>query len=68
MRALKEIPFQYVTDDDGKKTAVIIPIDTYEAILEDVFDLAAVAERREESTVSHSDVIAQLKADGLLPH
>jgi PHD/YefM family antitoxin component YafN of YafNO toxin-antitoxin module len=68
MRALKEIPCQYVTDDDGKKTAVIIPIDTYEAILEDILDLAAVAEKREESTVSHSDVIAQLKADGLLPN
>jgi hypothetical protein len=35
--------------------------------LEDLEDLAAVAERRNEESVSLEEVEAQLKCDGLLP-
>jgi hypothetical protein len=58
---------QYVTDDTGKKTAVLLPIEQYERLLEDLEDLAAVAERRNEQTISHEDLVAELKRDGLLP-
>ena len=57
---------QYITDDQGHKTAVILPLDAYTELLEDLADLAAIAERRGESTVSHKDFLASLKADGLL--
>jgi hypothetical protein len=57
---------QYITDEMGQKTAVILPIDAYTELLEDLSDLAAVAERRNEKTVSHQDLIAELKADGLI--
>src|SRR5688572_14269489 len=59
---------QYVTDKNGEQTAVIIPIDAFRHLLEDIEDLAAIAERREEPTISHAEVIAQLKRDGLLPN
>jgi hypothetical protein len=67
--ACYEIPIstQYVTDDTGKKTAVLLPIEQYERLLEDLEDLAAVAERRNEPTISHDDLVAELKRDGLLP-
>jgi hypothetical protein len=58
---------QYVTNEDGEQTAVIIPIGPFRDLLEDIEDLAAVAERREEATISHEEVVAQLKRDGLLP-
>ncbi len=57
---------QYITDAKGQKTAVILPLDAYTELLEDLSDLAAVAERRAEETVSHTDLLAGLKAGGLV--
>ena len=57
---------QYITDDKGNKTAVILPIDAYTELLEDLSDLAAVAERRHEPTISHQELVDSLKTDGLL--
>lgn len=56
---------QFVTDDTGKRTAVLLPIDEYERLMEDLQDLAAIAERREEPTVAHEDFLEELKRDGL---
>ena len=61
-----ESQVQYVTNSNGEKTAVIVPIEEFEELLEDVEDLAVVAERRDEPTVSHDELIAELKRDGLL--
>jgi len=58
---------QYLTDASGNRTGVLLSIDEYEELLEDLQDLAVLAERREEPTLSHEQVIASLKADGLLP-
>ena len=66
MADLKALQPQYVTNADGERTAVILPIDAYQELLEDIEDLAAVAERRKESTVSHEELIAELKRDGIL--
>ena len=57
---------QYVTDDHGRRRAVILPIEEYEELLEDLDDLAVIAERREESTLPHQDVVEQLRRDGYL--
>jgi hypothetical protein len=57
---------QYVTDQKGRKTSVILPVETYEDMLEDIQDLVAVAERRKEKTLSLTDMKKRLKKDGLL--
>ena len=57
---------QYITNEHGERVSVVIPIDEYEALLEDVEDLAVIAERREEESSSHTEVIERLKADGFL--
>ena len=57
---------QFVTNQSGEKTSVILPIAEYEALLEDLEDLAVVAERAEEPSVPLAKVIANLKKDGLL--
>jgi hypothetical protein len=57
---------QYLTDEVGTKTAVVLPIAEYEKLLEDLDDLSAIAERREEPTIPHDQFKAALKKDGLL--
>jgi hypothetical protein len=66
MLDLKELRLQFITDENGEKTAVILPIGEFQELLEDIEDLAVVAERREEPTISHDDLVAELKRDGLL--
>jgi hypothetical protein len=57
---------QYLTDEAGTKTAVVLPISDYEKLLEDLDDLAAIAERRNEPTIPHGPFKAELKRDGIL--
>ena len=57
---------QYLTDDQGQRTAVVLPISEYEKLLEDLEDLAVVAERRNEPTIPHQEFIADLKRDGIV--
>ena len=57
---------QYMTDEQGAKTAVVVPLREFEDLMEDIEDLAAAAERRGEETLSHDEVLKELKADGLI--
>ena len=57
---------QYVIDDTGQKVSVILPVGEFEGLMEDLTDLAALAERRDEPAIDHEEVVARLKADGLL--
>jgi len=66
MLDIKQLELQYVTNDAGEKTAVIVPIGQFQELIEDIEDLASAAERRDEPTVSHKDLIAELKRDGLI--
>jgi len=54
----------YVTDSRGKKTGVILSLREYDRILEDLHDLAVVAERREEEAVSMEEMERRLREDG----
>lgn len=59
---------QYLTSESGEKVAVVIPISEYEDLMEDIADLACVAERRDEERISLQDLKQRLAADGLLAH
>ena len=59
-------PVKYITDDHGDRTAVVLPISDYEKLLEDLKDLAVVAERRGEPAIPHDQFVSELKRDGLL--
>jgi PHD/YefM family antitoxin component YafN of YafNO toxin-antitoxin module len=63
---MKKFQEQYIVDERGQKTAVVIPIEEYEELLEDLHDLAIVAERRDESTITFQELKKRLKKDGLL--
>jgi len=62
----KDLALNYITNESGEKTAVILPINQFEELLEDIEDLAIVAERRDEPTTSHADLLAELKQDGII--
>jgi len=66
MIKLDSVSPQYVTDEKGKKKSVILSISTFQELIEDIEDLAAVAERRDEPTISHQKFLAELKNDGLI--
>ncbi len=63
MEALNE---QYVIDATGKKVSVILPVKQYEQLMEDLHDLAVVAERRNEKPITLAEMKARLVEDGLL--
>ena len=57
---------EYITDREGKRKAVILPVEIYEKLLEDLHDLAVIAERRDEETISLKELKERLAKDGLL--
>lgn len=56
---------QFLTNEKGRKTAVVLPIEDYEKLREDMDDLAVIAERRDEETISHAEFKKSLKRNGL---
>jgi hypothetical protein len=57
---------QHLVDIDGNKTAVLLSLKQYQRLLEDLHDLAVVAERREEQPISLEEMRRRLQADGIL--
>jgi hypothetical protein len=56
---------QFLTNEKGRKTAVVLPIEDYEKLREDMDDLAVIAERRDEGTIPHAAFKKGLKRNGL---
>jgi len=46
---------QYVVDAEGRKLAVVLSLEQYEKLMEDLHDLAVVAERRDEERSASSN-------------
>jgi len=57
---------RYIVDEKGERTAVVLPINEYKELLEDLHDLVVIAELREEPTVPFGELKKRLKKDGLL--
>ena len=57
---------QYVLDKSGKTAFVVLPVEEYESLLEDLRDLGAIAERRGEQKISLAEFERELAADGRL--
>ena len=57
---------RYITSEDGNRTDVVLPVAEFEALMEDLQDLAIIAERKDEPTYSLEEVKKRLKSDGFL--
>ena len=67
MAQLKELHPQYVTDEEGRRTSVILPIVEFEQLISVVKDLADVAESPEKSTSEQAISLSQRRAYLKLP-
>lgn len=54
---------QYIVDEQNRKTAVLLPIATYEQLLEDLHDLAIVAQRRDQQPIDLNELFNRLGID-----
>ncbi len=57
---------KYLIDESDQKTAVVLTVEDYEGLLEDIHDLAVIAERKDEPTINFDELKKRLVADGLL--
>ncbi len=57
---------RYIVDENGNRTAVVLPIEEYEKLLADLHDLAIIAERRDENTITLDEIKERLRRDGIL--
>ena len=60
MKALIDPKADYVVKN-GKRTAVILPIEEYKELLEDLQYLAVIARRRNEPTIPLAEVKRRLR-------
>jgi PHD/YefM family antitoxin component YafN of YafNO toxin-antitoxin module len=56
----RESAAEYVVKN-GKRKAVILPIEEYEELLEDLHDLGVIARRKNEPTIPFAEVKRRLK-------
>jgi len=61
-----ELHPQFITDEKGMKQSVVLSMPVFQELLENLEDLAAIAERKDESLTSHADFLKELKGSGLL--
>jgi PHD/YefM family antitoxin component YafN of YafNO toxin-antitoxin module len=60
---MKVVPEQYVVDSKGNKTAVVLSLNRYKQLIEDLHDLAVVAERRDEEPISLEEMKRRMNRD-----
>ena len=54
---------RYIVDEAGRATGVVLPIKAYRKLMEDLHDLAVVAERRDEPPISMEEMRRRLGRD-----
>lgn len=57
---------QYIVDPEGKKTAVVLDLESYRQMVEDLRDLKTIAQRKRNPKLSASELTARLKKHGRL--
>jgi PHD/YefM family antitoxin component YafN of YafNO toxin-antitoxin module len=55
---------QYVTDANGERTAVILPLDEYEELLEDLHIIRVAKETKDEPSRPLSEVVEEMRTAG----
>ncbi|CAN2043486.1 Antitoxin [Candidatus Magnetomoraceae bacterium gMMP-1] len=55
---------QYVINNSGKKTGVLLSLKQYQRLLEDLHDLRIIAERRDELPITLEEMEERLGVNG----
>ncbi len=56
MIAIENLHPQYLKNEDGHSSFVVLPVNEFETLLEDYNDLTVIEERREEPKISLSEL------------
>jgi len=56
----------FVVDENGNRTAVLLPLEKYEKLITDLHDLSVAAERRDEEVIEFEELRKRLKSDGFI--
>ena len=54
---------RFITDNQGKKISVVLSIEEYNELLEDIEDLKVALERKHEDTIPFNDLKKELLND-----
>jgi hypothetical protein len=57
---------KFILDKKGKKKGVVLSLRRYRRLMEDLHDLAVVAERRREKPLPLAELTRRLRQDGVL--
>ena len=63
---MKTAKKRFATNKKVRGKGVILSLTEYQKLLEDLHDLAVIAERKDEPTISLTQLKKRLKRDGLL--
>ena len=55
---------QYITDSNGERTAVILPLDEYQELLEDMHVIRVAEETKDDPVRPLSEVVEELRSAG----
>jgi hypothetical protein len=58
---------QYLVDEQGRRVAVVLDIAVYERLMEDLHDLAIVAERQTEASLTLDELRQRLTNHANIP-
>ncbi|WP_022669560.1 hypothetical protein [Hippea alviniae] len=62
---IKNLKAEYITNEKGEKF-VILPLEEFSELIEDLEDLRIALERRDEPTISHDELLRTLKEEGVV--
>ena len=57
---------RFIVDESGERTDVVIPVNEYKELMEDLHDLAIIAERRDEDSVDFNELKKRLRINGII--
>ena len=57
---------QFITDVNGERTAIVLPLDEYGELLEDLHVIRAADEAKDEPRIPWDEVKAELVSEGKL--
>jgi hypothetical protein len=66
MEVKGDMDVRYVVDKKGNKTDVVLTLEEYEELIEDIHDLSVALERQNDKRITLRELEERLKDDGLL--
>ncbi len=66
MLSEEKLKVRYITDEKGNNKEVVLSLQAFEDLLEDLYDLTLITSRKNEPTKSFDEVKKNLLADGII--